>query len=70
MLKSAKISFNGDDSTLDCVVRNASEAGAGRQVETPIGVPDPSSLVLADDAKSKPCRTVWRAGNRIGVSFP
>jgi hypothetical protein len=67
VLKSAKMSFGGGAVT--CSVRNLTEAGALLDVESPLGIPLEFNLVIPSDGMSRPCRVIWRSGNRIGVWF-
>jgi hypothetical protein len=69
VLKSAKIIFNHRVSTLDCVVRNLSEAGACLQLATPVGFPATFELSLEGDRSLRPCRVIWQGAERIGVAF-
>jgi hypothetical protein len=66
-LKSAKIVFNNRWSTLDCTVRNLSDAGCCLQVGDPVGVPDKFELEVG--GVTRLCEVVWRKDNRIGVQF-
>jgi hypothetical protein len=38
-------------------------------VESPLGIPTEFTLVIPSDGVSRPCRVIWRSGNRIGVRF-
>ena len=67
VLKSAKMSFGGG--AVSCSVRNLTEAGALLDVESPLGIPLEFNLVIPSDGMSRPCRVIWRSGNRIGVWF-
>lgn len=66
-LKSGKISFGGG--AISCTIRNISESGAQLAVESPLGIPTEFMLVIPSDGVSRPCRVVWRSGNRIGMRF-
>ena len=67
VLKSAKISFGGG--AISCTVRNVSVSGAQLAAESPLGIPTEFTLVIPSDGVSRPCRVIWRSGNRIGVRF-
>lgn len=67
VLKSARISFGGG--AISCAVCNLSEAGALLDVESPLGIPAQFTLVIPCDDLSRPCRVIWRSGNRLGVRF-
>lgn len=63
-----KISFNNNQSTIDCLVRNVSADGACVQVESPIGLPSHVDLRIAGEA-ARSSRVVWQSRNRIGLEF-
>ncbi len=67
-LKAGSIRFNRAAS-LDCRVRNLSEAGAMLEVAGQVGIPDEFVLVIESDHLSKPCRVIWRTATRLGVVF-
>jgi hypothetical protein len=54
-------------STVNCVVRNVSAAGAGIQVES--AVPLSGRFELLFDGKSLDCEVKWRSLFRLGVTF-
>jgi PilZ domain len=66
-LKAGRISFGGG--TIDCTIRNFSEAGAALDVTTPVGIPEHFTLVVEADNLHLPCRVIWRKEKRIGVRF-
>ena len=55
--------------TIDCVVKNVSDAGAGLIVESPVGIPDDFKLVIERDNFIRRCHVIWRTSSRIGVEF-
>jgi hypothetical protein len=67
-LKSGKIAFNGNRSTIDCTVRNLSRNGAKLVVASVIGIPDNFDLILADTVR-QPVRVIWRKAKELGVEF-
>lgn len=67
VLKTATIELNGG--SIDCVIRNLSEAGAALEVATPLGIPPHFSLLFAADHTRRACTVIWRKETRIGVSF-
>lgn len=67
-LKAGHIAFNRAG-TIDCRVRNLSEAGACLEVASPIGIPDDFMLVVEVDHLRQPCHVIWRTATRMGVSF-
>ncbi len=56
-------------STMDCLVRSLSKSGASLEIETPVGIPDTFSLLIADEGRTRNCRVAWRRLRRIGVKF-
>ena len=69
VLKGAKIIFNQRVSSLDCIVRNLSDAGACLQLASPVGFPTTFELSLDGDRSLRSCRVIWHGADRIGVAF-
>jgi hypothetical protein len=67
-LKGARIVTNDGYSTLDCVVRNLSKAGAKLKVASSVGIPDAFDLVF-DDGRKFACSVTWRKAEELGVTF-
>lgn len=67
VLKAGKIEFGG--SAIDCLIRNASKAGAALEVESPIGIPERFTLFIRSNELRFACVVVYRKGRRIGVTF-
>jgi hypothetical protein len=67
VLKSGKIVFAGGSISVDCTIRNLSEAGARLQV--PVAIPDRFTLVDAHARTRREASVVWRKGDQIGVRF-
>ena len=68
-LKRARIVFKGRTATIDCLVRNMSEAGACLMVESPLGIPDEFELTFEAGDIVRRCRVMWRKETQVGVSF-
>lgn len=68
-LKGGLIFYNGDRSTVDCVVRNQSETGARLEVEAGQFVPDSIDLLIRQEERLYPCQVMWRKGHTMGVRF-
>lgn len=66
--KAAKIVFSEHSATLNCVVRDLSEAGARLAFPSPYGIPETFDLVIPS-APVRPCRVAWRKGSEVGVIF-
>jgi hypothetical protein len=54
---------------INCLVRNLSGTGAALEVSNQSGIPERFILVMPGDGLHRPCRTVWRKTDRIGVTF-
>jgi hypothetical protein len=67
-LKGGRIALHDGFSTLTCMVRNLSEAGALLRLASVVGVPDEFQLVL-DDGRSFDCTVVHKSSTDIGVRF-
>ena len=69
VLRGGVIAFHHHSSTIDCTVRNLTDAGACLRVTSPLGIPDDFDLVLDREKVPRHCRVIWRIANRIGVEF-
>ena len=69
VLKGGKIRFNGNFSTIDCVVRDLSTAGARLKLDHGAIVPDRFRLALDQDGREFACEVRWRTLNQLGVEF-
>jgi hypothetical protein len=67
VLKTGKIIVTEKSPAILCTVRNVSVYGACLQVDNHYGIPDAFAITI--DGVQHPCRVVWRATPRIGVSF-
>ncbi len=63
------IAFNGRRSTIDCVVRNYSCAGAKIAMSGTVLLPDSFDLTIARKEASFRARLVWRNDREAGVAF-
>jgi PilZ domain len=68
VLKAGTIVIKGAG-TISCTVRNMSESGASLEVASLLDIPDIFTLLIANDHTKRPCRVVWRRGQRIGIQF-
>jgi hypothetical protein len=68
ILKTGSISFDRA-AAIDCLVRNISETGALLEIESPVGIPNEFTLVIAKDNVKRACHVAWRSARRIGVRF-
>jgi PilZ domain len=63
------IAFNARQSTIDCVVRNFSSAGARIAMSGTVLLPDEFDLTIARKEASFRARLVWRDGCEAGLQF-
>jgi hypothetical protein len=68
-LIAARIIYNNDASTLDCVIRNISEDGAKLQLSGGAAIPIEFSLLIIKKEVTRQARITWRSGEEIGVEF-
>ena len=68
-LKGGTILFNNKQSVITCTVRNLSDGGANLHVQSAQGVPAFFDLAIEGEAVHRACDVVWKAKNRIGVTF-
>ena len=59
----------GPAASVDCIIRNMSEAGAALEVDSPVGIPDDFTLLIRPEIIKRTCHVVWRTERRIGVAF-
>ena len=55
--------------TMDCVVRNFSEAGACVEFDARSRLPEEIELTIARKGRSFIARIIWRQANRLGLAF-
>jgi hypothetical protein len=64
-----RIYYNNRRSTVDCLVRDLSEAGAKLKFSETIAVPEAMELYIPNREEMHRARVEWRSGNELGVSF-
>jgi hypothetical protein len=57
------------DGEVDCLVWDATEAGAQIEVAGDLIVPDHFRLRLTKDSDPRPLAVAWRRDRRIGIAF-
>jgi PilZ domain len=67
--KAAQLAFNHPCSVIACTVHDVSISGACLQVPCSIELPDAFELSFDSFRSARGCQVVWRAENRLGVSF-
>jgi len=58
--------FNG---TVDCMVRNTSQNGAGLRIDAPFAVPSVFDLVIAAEGFKRRVQVRWQVGTNLGVEY-
>lgn len=64
-----RIYFNNRRSTVDCLVRDYSEAGARLKFSESVAVPDAIELFIPNKEEVHRARVEWRNGSEMGISF-
>jgi hypothetical protein len=64
-----QISFNNRYSTLDCLVRNMSEAGARIVFADTVPIPGEFDVMIREKSESKRASMVWRNETEAGIAF-
>lgn len=65
----ARISFNQQCSTLNCVVRNLSLDGALVQIPDVVALPGAFSLEIPQQQRVYSARVCWRNADSFGIAF-
>ncbi|MFB0488700.1 hypothetical protein ABIE45_001286 [Methylobacterium sp. OAE515] len=69
VLKAGRISFNAGRSAIDCTVRSLSDAGAGLQIVSSVGIPETFKLLIEADGFSRLCQITKKGGKELDVMF-
>jgi hypothetical protein len=69
VLKGGLVLFNNDSSSVDCVVRDLTQAGARLALESAAFVPDCFNLLINQEQQLYPAQVAWRKSNNVGVRF-
>ena len=69
VLKSGLASYNHDNNTIACVVRNVNETGARIDFDAFASIPETFMLHVGIDGYRVECRRIWRNGKACGVKF-
>lgn len=64
-----RIYFNNRRSTIDCLIRDYSEAGARLKFSETVNVPEAMELYIPNREQVHRARVEWRSGDEMGVSF-
>jgi PilZ domain len=61
--------INGRGSTMDCVVRDFTDAGACVEFDSSARLPDEMQITIARKGRAFLGRMIWRQANRVGLAF-
>jgi hypothetical protein len=64
-----RIYFNNRRSSVDCLIRDYSEAGARLKFSERVAVPEGIELYIPNKEEIRRARVEWRNGNEMGISF-
>ena len=64
-----KIISNYGQSSIDCIVRRMSDAGAVVEVESVRGIPEQFHLMIPGEGAPQPCKRAWQSDKQIGLVF-
>jgi PilZ domain len=64
-----RIYFNNRRSSVDCLIRDFSDAGARLRFAESANVPEAIELYIPNKEEFHRARVEWRTGNEMGVSF-
>lgn len=64
-----RLTFNDRQSTLDCIVRNFSQAGARIDVDEAAILPDELDITIERRSAAFLARIIWRRQHEIGLAF-
>ncbi len=65
----ARIIFNNHSTTIDCVIKNISRAGAKIELGNSMSIPETFDLEVPQKGRSFRARLSWRNETSIGVEF-
>ncbi len=69
MLKAGKILTADSAATIDCMVCNLTNLGAGLHISPGESVPEYFELIFDTRLFSRTCQVRWRHNERLGVEF-
>jgi hypothetical protein len=64
-----QVAFNERFSTMDCLIRNVSEAGAKLNLSGAVRLPSEVDLTITKRDEAMRARIIWRRGDEAGVAF-
>ncbi len=69
MIKAGKIITADSAATIDCIVCDLTNSGAGLRVSPGEFVPDCFELIFDSRLSSRSCQVRWKHNERLGVEF-
>jgi hypothetical protein len=69
LIKSGRVVTADSVATIDCLVLDLTNCGAGLQISARDLVPDCFDLIFDSRLFSRSCRVRWRNAQRLGVEF-
>jgi hypothetical protein len=69
MLKAGRIVTADSTATIDCMVCDLNNLGAGLRVSPDDSIPDFFELIFDSRLFSRSCQVRWKHGERLGVEF-
>jgi hypothetical protein len=69
VLKNANIILNNSSSLCDCTVLNLTNVGSCISVAPFVNIPSSFALSFDRAFSIRECQVIWRAENKLGVSF-
>jgi hypothetical protein len=64
-----RVVFNGGQTSLECLIRDVSSAGARLELSASITLPDRFELYLPHRDTTSKVHVQWRRGSQLGVAF-
>ena len=64
-----RVVFNGGQTSLECLIRDLSSAGARLELSASVTLPDRFELYLPHRDTTSKVHVQWRRGSQIGVAF-
>lgn len=65
----ARIFFEHNPSTFDCLIRNISDNGAQIEIASIWGIPETFKLYIAKFDKIVECHVQWKTHNKLGICY-
>jgi len=69
VLKNANIILNNSSSLCTCTVVNLTNVGSCIKMASSVGLPNSFALSFDRALSSRECRVIWRAENKLELSF-